>query len=210
MDSLFKLFAGLVLASVLIAVTIALISVVMLVIGITMLVKRKKRIQELEAARCPDYYSGIVADSRCTPDYNEHGVSLYYYALALHYPTPDDQMHRAFLGIRTFTPLNVQNGMPVQLAAFPAPLQPPAPGAFDPARGADGMLPPQVEICTWFDKPIDETYTVMLTDDYQSALQNAERKNRIALIVGWVLIGLVMMRVIFVALYSFAKFLNLR
>lgn len=196
MESLWNLLVGIVLASVIIMIVSVAISIIMLVLAINILNKRKHRIADLEKAANPYFFSGTVADMRCTQEPLSGGAAQLYYAFALHYTAEDGTLRRALLGVRTMTPMNITVGSTVQLAVFAMPLIQPSPQAFDPMRGADGMLPPQVELCTWMDRPIDETGTVMLYDDYQAALDNAHRKNRTGQIIGWVLIVFVILRVV--------------
>ena len=58
------------------------------------------------------------------------------------------------------------------------------------------MLPPQVALCTWLGRPIDETGTVMFADDYRNAVTQAEKKNKTDLIVGLVLTGILLLHLI--------------
>lgn len=205
MDDLLKLIVGLAVFGVIIMIIAIAVGVVLLVVGIKLLTNRKKRMQELQRAGTPYVTAGTVADVRYSQRSTGKGLMLNYYEAALHFTGADGYTHRAFLGIMTPQVMNLQVGMPVQLAVFLNPLIAPSALATDPARGADGMLPPAVEARTWLDRPIDETGTVMLYDDYTAAVEQAEKKNKSNLIVGWALIGIVALRVIGYAISMFAS-----
>jgi len=195
MEDLFALFAGIFIAAIIFMIIAIAIAVVMLVFGISNLTKRKKRMNEMAAAGTPYFTNGTVADLRCSNRQNKKGTILNYYEVALHFVGADQLNHRAFIGILTPMPLNLSVGMTLPLAVFIQPVLQPSASATDPYRGADGMLPPQIEPRTWLERPIDETGTVMLQEHYYDAVQSAEKKNKTNLIIGWVLIGIVILRV---------------
>ena len=191
MDVLEEIILGLLFVGIAMIIVAAVIVQIFLGVIIWLFVRRSRRLKELNRAPEPMFCTGTVADLRCAPD-----PRMFVYFFSLHYPGADGQTHRAFLGIRTPIALNAQVGMPVQLAVFLNPVITPSPSALDPMRGADGMLPPQVELCTWLGRPIDETGTVMFADDYRNAVTQAEKKNKTDLIVGLVLTGILLLHLI--------------
>ena len=191
MDVLAEIILGLLFVGIVMIIVWVVIGLIMLGIIIWLFVRRSRRLKELNRAPEPMFCTGTVADLRCAPD-----PRMFLYFFSLHYPGADGQIHRAFVAVRTPAALNAQVGMPVQLAVFLNPVITPSPSALDPMRGADGMLPPQVALCTWLRRPIDETGTVMFADDYRNAITQAEKKNKTDLIVGLVLTGILLLRVI--------------
>ena len=208
MEDLLKIFVGIAVFGVIIMIIAIAVGVVLMVVGIKLLTNRKKRMQEMQRAGTPYVTAGTVADVRYSQRQNSKGLMLNYYEAALHFTGADHMLHRAFIGFLTPQVMNLQVGMAVQLAVFLNPLTTPSALATDPARGADGMLPPAVEARTWLDRPIDETGTVMLYDDYTAAIEQAEKKNKSNLIAGWALIGIVALRVIGYAISMFANALQ--
>lgn len=204
-DALFGLFAGIFALSVFSAIVIILtvvINIALIMLGIILLSKANRRKQDLAKVEHAAYCTATVADMRFSYTHTANGMMMNQYEIALQFTGTDGLGHRAFLGIQTPQVLNLTVGSQTPIAVLPQPAIRPSVQAFDPARGADGKLPPVIDFCRYFELPIDETGTVMLTADHQKAVGAAGGKIRTQTIVGWVLIGIFTMRLL-VLLASF-------
>ncbi len=177
----------------------------LLTTGIVLLVKRRRRILALQKAEYPAFCTAAVADMRCFQRMQQKGGMQNEFDYALHFTGEDGMQHRAFLAIITPLSMNLQVGYTVSVAVFSEPLIEPSVSALDPYRGMDGRLPEFIETRTWLDVPVDETGTVMLADDYQRAVGRAKQKNKTALIVGWILLGITGLRLLAVLLMYLSR-----
>ncbi|MBR5405443.1 MAG: hypothetical protein K6E36_04645 [Oscillospiraceae bacterium] len=90
--------------------------------------------------------------------------------LAVRFTGRDGQQHRAFLGVPQPAEKPYQVGGRVPLWLFPVPVIQPDTEALEPGRGADGKISGAIRFCSFMGKPVDETGTVMLREDYQAYL----------------------------------------
>lgn len=196
LDALFGVVAGMVVFSVIMLIVLAAINLALLVLGIILLNKASRGKQDLAKIEHAAYCTATVADLRFLYARTASGAMTNQYEMALQFTGADGLGHRAFLGIQTPQGMNLTVGSQTPIAVLPQPVIQPSMQAFDPARGADGKLPPVIDFCRFYELPIDETGTVMLTADHQKAVSTVSSKIRTQTIVGWVLIGLAIMRLL--------------
>lgn len=141
--------------------------------GLGYLSERKKRLAA--SARTADSYvvNGRISDAEAVP-IHDRSETQYHHKFSVRYTDDNNTERRAYLGIRTTTPLPYRVGDPIPLRIFPEPVLTPLADAFDPTRGADGKLPGLIAFRSWLGRPVDETGTVMPEEDYIQLMKDLE------------------------------------
>ena len=146
--------------------------------------ERKRRMRALGQTAASYPVEGVVLDAKLVQDPPGTPDPLHY-KYSLRYQDVSGGQHRAFLGISSTRPLYYAAGQIVPLQILQQSVIVPDTDAFNPARGANGIIDCPISFRKWLGKPIDETGTVLFVSDFRQITGELEEKIRSQQIAGW-------------------------
>ncbi len=154
------------------------------------LFRERKRLLDAKHKTVASYATdGVILDARLVQDQSTPASPLHN-KYSILYSDSTGVQHRAFIGIDSNVPLKYTIDDTVQLHLFQQSVIVPDARAFDPNRGQNGKIDCAISFRKWLNKPIDETGTVMLEQDYLELEQEIERNLSSRQKLGWLMIFL--------------------
>lgn len=146
--------------------------------------ERKRRMRAYSQTAASYSVEGVFLDAQLVQDPPGTPDPLHY-KYSIRYQDVNGGQHRAFLGISTARPLYFAAGQTVSLHIMQQSVIVPDTDAFNPSRGANGIIDCPISFRKWLGKPIDETGTVLFEQDFQQVSADLQAKIRTQQIAGW-------------------------